>query len=112
MTTTPGLPVRSSPEHQTAPTLISLRDADDLFDSLSSATARAILASLTDEPKPASALAEAVGTSTQNTMYHLRNLLEAGLITVVDTWYSEKGTKMTIYAARYDPLVLTTGSTA
>jgi len=110
MATSDLLPVQSSPNHDPDPVRISFRHAGPLFDALASETARAVLTTLVEEPKPASDVAETVGTSTQNSIYHINNLQDAGLLTVVDTWYSEKGNEMDVYAARYDSFVLTMGA--
>lgn len=103
------LPVQSSPEYDTDPVRISLRHADPVFDALAPESARTILAKLAEDPKPASAVAETVGESVQNAMYHINNLHSVGLLTVVDTWYSEKGQEMDVYAVKYDSFILTTG---
>lgn len=77
-----------------------------VFSVLSSERARSILSELYREPATQSELADRVDTSLQNADYHLDNLVEAGLVTVVDQWYSEKGTEMDVYAPAGDPLVL------
>ncbi|MFB6096383.1 MAG: ArsR/SmtB family transcription factor, partial [Haloferacaceae archaeon] len=59
-------------------------DADDLLSALSSDTARRLLAELHEEPSTPSVLADRVGTSLQNTQYHLGNLREADLVEVID----------------------------
>ena len=91
----------------------SLRAVDDgsdrAFDVLRSATARAILQTLYEEPAAASDVADRVGTSLQNVHYHLGNLREADLVTVAGTWYSEKGTEMKVYAPADEPLMLVVG---
>ncbi|WP_435095877.1 ArsR/SmtB family transcription factor [Halarchaeum sp. P4] len=83
--------------------------ADEVFDALSSRTARAILAAVYEEPRPASDLADAADTSLQNTRYHLDSLRDAGLVTVADTWYSERGTEMKVYAPANDSVVVMAG---
>lgn len=108
MTTSTLLPGRSPPKNDPDSVRIPLRHATPLFDALASETARTILAIVAAEPRPVSDVAETAGTSTQNALYHIDNLQEAGLLTIVDTWYSEKGKEMDIYAARYDLVVLTT----
>jgi DNA-binding transcriptional ArsR family regulator len=84
-------------------------DADDLLSALSSDTAREVLAALHDEPDTPANVADRVGTSLQNTQYHLGNLEDAGLIEVVDTVYSEKGREMNRYAPADRPLVVFAG---
>ena len=86
--------------------------ADEVFGALSSETARSILAALYEEPRTASDLAEAVDTSLQNVRYHLEKLVDAELVEVADTWYSERGTEMKVYAPRSESLVLFAGSVA
>lgn len=111
MTPSPTLlQVQSRPDHDPEPVRIPFEHAAPVFDGLTSETARTVLTVLAEEPRPASAVAEAVGTSTQNAFYHINNLHDGGLLTVVDTWYSEKRTEMDVYAARYDPIVLTAGA--
>jgi DNA-binding transcriptional ArsR family regulator len=99
-------PVSSSADD--APRLVDLQDdvADEVFEALSAGTARALLAACYEEPATASELAEDVDTSLQNARYHLDTLLEAGLVEVVDTWYSERGTEMKVYAPANESLVL------
>jgi len=88
---------------------ISEEAADEVFKTLSSSTARQILTLLYEEPRPASELAEETDTSVQNIRYHLTNLSDANLISVADTWYSEKGTEMKIYAPTESALVVCAG---
>jgi len=64
---------------------------------MSSETARTILAALGDGPAPASDLVDHVDTSLQNVHYHLENLRTVGLVEAVGSWYSTKGTEMTVY---------------
>jgi len=99
-------PVVSSAEE--TPRLVDLDDdvADEVFEALSAATARELLAACYEEPATASELADEVDTSLQNARYHLDTLLEAGLVEVVDTWYSERGTEMKVYAPANESLVL------
>lgn len=93
------------------PEVVPIDDAaaDDVFETLSSATARALLAALYEEPRTASDLATAVDTSIQNVAYHLGNLEDAGLVAVVETWYSDQGTEMKVYAPTREALVLFAG---
>ncbi|MEA1930609.1 MAG: helix-turn-helix domain-containing protein [Euryarchaeota archaeon] len=88
---------------------ISEAAADEVFKTLSSSTARRILSLLYEEPRPAAELAEATDTTVQNVRYHLDNLSEADLIAVADTWYSEKGTEMKVYAPTESALVVCAG---
>lgn len=99
-------------ESEADPRVIDFTDAevDDLFSALSSATAREILQQLRDAPAHPAALAEDTDTSVQNVHYHLSKLTDAGVVTVVDTTYSEKGREMNIYAPASEPLVLVSGS--
>ncbi|MFB6210889.1 MAG: ArsR/SmtB family transcription factor [Halobacteriales archaeon] len=107
------LPFRSSEiqREQPDPRLVEIDDesADEVFAALSSSTARRIIAQLYEEPTTASELAEAVDTSLQNVRYHLENLQDAGLVEIVDTWYSSRGTEMKVYAPTNDPLVVAAG---
>mgnify|MGYP000400992427 FL=1 len=110
MTTSNGLlPSREPVETDADAESVSLEDAGAVIDALASRTARSILATLYEEPRPASEIASAVDTSTQNVNYHLRKLREADLVEVVDTWYSSKGAEMDVYAPSADPLCVFVG---
>ena len=73
---------------------------------LSSKTAQEIIAQLQGEPTTNSEIADQVDTSIQNTQYHLNQLCAAGIVTEVDTWYSERGCEMTVYALAAEELVI------
>jgi DNA-binding transcriptional ArsR family regulator len=94
------------------PRLVDLDDdvADEVFTALSSGTTREIFVSLHETPQTASDLAEVTDTSVQNTQYHLTKLVDADLVEVVDTWYSERGTEMKVYAPTDESLVLYAGN--
>jgi len=83
--------------------------AEEVFAALSSNTARSILAALYTQPRTASEIADEVDTSLQNVNYHLTSLRESGLIKVVETWYSEQGKEMDVYAPLNQVLVLFAG---
>lgn len=93
------------------PRLVDIEDddADDVFSALSSTTARRAYAEIADEPRTASDLADALDCSLQNVRYHLDNLASAGLVTEVDTWYSSRGSEMTVYGTTDGPIVLFAG---
>jgi DNA-binding transcriptional ArsR family regulator len=93
------------------PRLVDLDDdvADEVFQALSSGTTRRIFTELHESPQAASDLAEVTDTSVQNVQYHLEKLVEADLVEVVDTWYSERGTEMKVYAPTDESLVLFAG---
>jgi len=84
-------------------------EADEVFAALSSGTSREVLSLLHEEPRTASALSEELDTTLQNVQYHLGKLTDAELIRVVDTWYSETGTEMKVYAPTDSALVLFAG---
>ncbi|MFC6952717.1 helix-turn-helix domain-containing protein [Halorubellus litoreus] len=91
-----------------APRVVDLEgeDAEKVFGALSSETARAIFTALHEEPMTASDVADAVDSSIQNVRYHLENLGDAGLVEVVDTWYSSRGNEMKVYAPKDGPLIV------
>jgi DNA-binding transcriptional ArsR family regulator len=88
---------------------IDTDDADAVFGALGSETARTVYGAVADEPQTASDLAESLDSSIQNVRYHLDNLQEAGLVEVVDTWYSSRGSEMKVYGRTAGPLVLFAG---
>lgn len=79
--------------------------ATDVVDAIASDTARSILVALHEEPRPVSQLAEELDMSIPSINYHREKLEDAGLISVVDTWYSNKGNEMAVYGPTDDPLV-------
>jgi DNA-binding transcriptional ArsR family regulator len=109
-------PLRSAVElgDEREPRLVELDDdvADRVFEALSSRTARVILSALHREPRAASDLVDVTDTSLQNVQYHLENLAGADLIEVVDTWYSERGREMRVYAPTDEALVVFAGEEA
>lgn len=84
-------------------------DADEVLAALSSDTARNLLATLHDDPATPSELADRLDQSLQNTQYHLEKLVDADLVAVCGTQYSEKGREMQVYAPADEPLVLFAG---
>lgn len=107
----PGALDPSTESDDAEPRVIGLDDdqTGELLSALSSETARSVLSTLHDEPDTASGVADSVDTSLQNAQYHLDRMREAGLLTVVDTVYSEKGREMKLYAPADRPLVVFAG---
>ncbi|SDR01620.1 ArsR/SmtB family transcription factor [Natronobacterium texcoconense] len=103
-------PFRSetSPQDGT-PRVVDLEgeDADAVFSALSSTTARKIYSQLDAQPGTPSDVADGIDSSIQNVRYHLENLEDAGLVEVVDTWYSSRGNEMSVYATTDGPLIVT-----
>ncbi|PSQ15937.1 ArsR family transcriptional regulator [Halobacteriales archaeon QS_8_69_26] len=103
------LPIRSdaSPGQQD-PRVVDLEgeEADEVFNALSSKTARTIVTELHEEPRTQSDLAEDIDTTVQNVRYHLDKLEDAGLVEVVDTWYSSRGNEMKVFAPADGALIV------
>jgi len=95
----------ATPDEQPRVLDIHETDTDDVIESLSSETRRAILRALFEEPGTPSEIAERADTSVQNVHYHLKNLSAAGLVEPIDSRYSEKGQEMTVYGPANDPIV-------
>ena len=89
---------------------IDEQDTDAVFETLSSTTARNLLVTINEEPGTPSELADRLDASIQTVSYHLEALVEAELIRVADTRYSEKGREMKIYAPGENPVVLVVGT--
>jgi len=106
-------PIRDTvtPDGDREPRLVDLdeENADEVFQALASETTREIFLELHQSPQTTSDLAEATGTSVQNVQYHLSKLRDSDLVEVVDTWYSERGTEMKVYAPEDESLVLFAG---
>jgi len=101
-------PVDHTPRERTNVVLNDEQQVD-VLQTVSSDTAQQILATLDTEPATTSDIAEAIDTSIQNARYHLGRLSEAGLIEAVATWYSRRGTEMTVYALSVEELVIQFG---
>lgn len=97
-------PVDHTPRERTS-VVVDDEGSIDALQAISSSTAQQILAAL-DEPATASDVAAGIDTSVQNATYHLDRLCEAGLVEAVDTWYSPKGTEMTVYALATEEFVV------
>lgn len=93
------------------PRLLCLDDEhiEKVLRRLSSETSQAVFRAVNHEPLSAQDVAEELDMSIQNAMYHLENLEEAGLITVLDTHYSERGREIEIYGPLEQPLLLFLG---
>lgn len=104
------LPFTPDVEPATAePETVALEEAAGVVDALAASTTRAVLRALYRDPAPASSVAERLDLTIQNAAYHLGKLRSAGLVAVAETWYSEKGTPMRVYAPASDPLVVVAG---
>lgn len=101
--------MRTQPSSNREPKIVTSDGCDVAFDVLAGETARSVLLAVIDTPGTASDVAAVVGTSVQNCSYHLNNLEEAELVTVVDTWYSSKGREMNVYGPTGEPLVFVIG---
>jgi len=101
--------IKQNLDHEPDVMAIDDEAADEVFSTLSSATARSILTALYDQPRTASELADEGETSLQNVQYHLNNLSESGLIEVVETWESDQRREMKVYAPTNKALVLFAG---
>jgi DNA-binding transcriptional ArsR family regulator len=101
-------PVDHTPREQTS-VVVDDEQPTDVLQAVSSDTAQQILATLDDEPATTSDIAEAIDISIQNAKYHLDHLCEADLVEAVDTWYSRKGTEMTVYALSVEALIIQFG---
>lgn len=101
-------PFRVSRDRTPEPRVVEVDDeaANEVFEALSSETARLMLGLLYTDPQTVSELADHVETSLQNVRYHLDKFEAAGLIESVGEAYSEQGNEMTVYAPTYDPLIV------
>jgi hypothetical protein len=104
-----AFPRRSRVEHTPSERMDCALDggSDCVLQTLSSETAREIVQTLGNEPKPPSEIADTVNTSIQNAQYHLGRLQDAGIVRQVDTWYSSRGREMSVYALETERLVVT-----
>ncbi|MCU4799614.1 helix-turn-helix domain-containing protein [Halobacteria archaeon HArc-gm2] len=99
-------PIRQEAPNELNALRINEEAAEDVFSALASKMSREILSELYTTPQNASDLSDTVETSIQNTKYHLDKLRDADLIEVVDTWYSDSGSEMKVYAPTNGSLVI------
>ncbi|WP_241211145.1 ArsR/SmtB family transcription factor [Halorubrum lacusprofundi] len=94
------------------PKLVEINDdsAEKIFKSLSSESARSMFDLLYEEPQTASDIAKSLDMSVQNAKYHLDKLEEAGLIEIIDIWYSDRGREMNVYAPTSSSIILFAGN--
>lgn len=104
-----AFPVREEVEREPSSEAVALDDAGDVVSALTSETARKLVDHVYADPATASELADAIDTSLQNAQYHLNRLEEAGVIEVIGTWYSKRGTDMDVYGPTNEPLVIVAG---
>jgi DNA-binding transcriptional ArsR family regulator len=100
--------MQSKPEHDPGDARVVAfadGDADRMLEALGTETRREIVTQLFEGPATTSELADELDSSVQNIHQHLGRLEDAGLVTSVDTVYSEKGAEMRLYAPAHDPLV-------
>lgn len=86
--------------------VVDENEQTDSLDAVTSETAQEILSVLSENPNTVSNIADEIDSSVQNVAYHLNRLDEGGIITPVQTWYSEKGKPMTVYGLASDELVV------
>jgi len=65
---------------------------------------------LYEEPQTASDIAKSLDMSVQNAKYHLDKFEEAGLIEIIDIWYSDRGREMNVYAPTSSSIILFAGN--
>lgn len=102
-------PIKSDVDPEIASHLKFYIEEDEtsaIFQTLSNETARKIYTQLCENPHTASNLASSLDKPLANVCYHLTSLLEAGLIRIIDTWYSSRGVDMKVYAPVAECLVL------
>lgn len=80
-----------------------------IISTLSSDTCQSVFQALQENPQAAKDIAADLDTSVQTIWYHIGNLEEIGLIEVVDTCYSQKGTEMDIYGPVAEPHLIYLG---
>ena len=103
---------RSVSDRGLEPRLIEFEDesAEQILSAVASTTARRILNRIYEEPTTASDIASKIDSSVQNISYHLDRLQDAELVEVIETWYSEQGREMDVYAPTNSALVLFVGA--
>lgn len=104
---------RSRPSNDDVPLRVVEMDDDDaveIFETLGSETTYLVYKQLHEEPQLPRELASTLDSSIQNVHYHLNKLEDAELIEPVETWHSQNGVEMKVYAPVHHPLVLSFAS--
>ncbi|RQD84460.1 MAG: ArsR family transcriptional regulator [Methanocalculus sp. MSAO_Arc2] len=83
--------------------------AQKIARAMGSSTAGDLLRGLSGGPKSTTALAEEMQIPLTTAKYHLGNLLDAGVIEVVDTRWSAKGREVKIYGVKNQVLIVAPG---
>jgi DNA-binding transcriptional ArsR family regulator len=83
--------------------------AQKIARAMASPTAGDLLKGLADLPKSTTALAEELQIPLTTAKYHLGNLLDAGVIEVVDTRWSAKGREVKLYGMKNQVLIVAPG---
>ncbi|WP_181686074.1 ArsR/SmtB family transcription factor [Halorhabdus salina] len=103
---------RTASDRDLEPRLVGFEDesAEQILSAVTSTTARRILNQIYTEPMTVSDIATEIDSSVQNVSYHLDRLRDAELVEVIETWYSEQGREMDVYAPTNSALVLFAGA--
>ncbi|HKM41674.1 MAG TPA: helix-turn-helix domain-containing protein [Methanocorpusculum sp.] len=75
-------------------------EAQKIAKAMSSPTSADLFNALTGNPQSATALSVTTGLPLTTVKYHLENMLDAGLVEISRTRWSEKGREMKIYAIK------------
>jgi DNA-binding transcriptional ArsR family regulator len=92
------------PDRCTRTLSITASEIGPVLDAIGSETARNILDVIGSESRNTAEIAREVGTSLQNTRYHLDRLCDAGLVEVAGSRYSTKDVEMDVYAVTVDEI--------
>lgn len=82
-------------------------EAQKIAKAMSSPTSVILYHKIADAPATASSLADSTGLPLSTVKYHLENLLDAGIIEIVNQKWSEKGRVMKIYGVRDRTVIFT-----
>ncbi len=87
-------------------------EAQKIAKAMSSPTSADLFNALTGNPQSATALSVTTGLPLTTVKYHLENMLDAGLVEISRTRWSEKGREMKIYAIKDRVVVFAPRKTA
>jgi len=79
--------------------------------AMASNTASDVLSALSEEELTLSELSERLGQPITTLKYQIENLLDAGLVDIVRTRYSEKGRVVKVYGVRQQVVIMSPGKT-
>ena len=102
--------VTRSLKHSMVENVVVIQPGDEraqkIARAMASQTANAVIQTFGDGPLTSSEVARAMGIPITTATYHIENLLDAGLLEVMETRWSEKGREVKVYGLTNQVLII------